>query len=154
MRSRFTLAHTGPNGKFPRPTSRLPRGQAESIIARFSRASLPLLIDCLAIADDETVSGRSVWPIFVGYIVSGRILDAWFELNEAFRYFRMDRMNAAELLEELKPDRQPLLRLRWEAAMSAERGEYPEAERRPTMLLSLQLGRQQTVGFAAVDAFR
>ena len=50
-------------------------------------------------------------------------------------------MNASELPEELIHDRKPLLRLRWEAAMLAERGKYAEADRRPTMLLSLQLGR-------------
>lgn len=80
-------------------------------------------------ADDGTVSQRTVWPVLVGYRDSGRILAAWCELREAFRYFRTDRMSAAELLEELIPDRQPSLRLRWEAAMSAEREKYAEADR-------------------------
>lgn len=79
-------------------------------------------------ADDGTVSERTVWPVLVGYRDSGRILAAWCELREAFRYFRTDRMNAAELLEELIPDRQPSLRLRWEAAMSAERKKYAGAD--------------------------
>lgn len=78
--------------------------------------------------NDGTASERTVWPVLIGYRDSGRILAAWCELREAFRYFRTDRMNAAELLDELIPDRQRTLRLRWEAAMSAEREKYAEAD--------------------------
>ena len=43
VQSRFTLAQTGPIGKFPRPISRLPRGHAGMLNARFPHASLPPL---------------------------------------------------------------------------------------------------------------
>jgi predicted DNA-binding transcriptional regulator YafY len=67
---------------------------------------------------------RVVWPVLLGYRDAGRILAAWCELRQAFRYFRTDRMAAARILEERVPERLPLLRARWQVAMEAERAKY------------------------------
>jgi len=72
-------------------------------------------------------SERIVWPVLLGYRDAGRILAAWCENREAFRYFRTDRMHSAELLDTPIPERRDLLHARWRAAMEAERARYGEA---------------------------
>lgn len=69
---------------------------------------------------------RVVWPVLLGYRDAGRILAAWCESRHAFRYFRTDRMVAAEVLPDAIPERAALLRARWEAAMDAERATRPK----------------------------
>lgn len=69
-------------------------------------------------------SERCVWPVLLGYRDEGRILAAWCELREGFRYFRTDRMTYAVLLEDRFPERPAALKRRWKVAMEAERERY------------------------------
>lgn len=67
---------------------------------------------------------RTIWPVFVGYRDTGRILAAWCELRQGFRYFRTDRMRSAEMLAAAIPEQRRALRMRWETAMAIERAHY------------------------------
>ncbi len=71
-----------------------------------------------------TRTERILWPIVVGYRDAGRILAAWCELRQDFRYFRTDRILAADVLAEKIPERSDRLRARWRTAMEAERRRY------------------------------
>ncbi len=73
---------------------------------------------------DGHMSERVVWPVLLGYRDEGRILAAWCELREGFRYFRTDRMTFAEAREERYPEQPAALKKRWRAAMDAERETY------------------------------
>lgn len=70
------------------------------------------------------VTQRVIWPILLGYRDAGRILAAWCELRSGFRYFRTDRMISADVLDQRIPERAPVLRARWRAAMDVERAKY------------------------------
>ena len=74
-------------------------------------------------------TSRVVWPVVLGYRDAGRILAAWCELRGDFRYFRTERMERADVLDEGYPERPAVLRKRWRAAMDRERERYrAEAE--------------------------
>ncbi|WP_428675025.1 helix-turn-helix transcriptional regulator [Roseibium sp.] len=73
---------------------------------------------------DGRTSERVVWPVLLGYRDEGRILAAWCELREDFRYFRTDRMTFAEIRDERYPEIPAALKKRWRAAMDAERETY------------------------------
>ncbi len=64
---------------------------------------------------------RVIWPILLGYRDAGRIVAAWCELRQAFRYFRTERIGRAEVLDDRIPRRMDLLKADWRAAMAAER---------------------------------
>jgi predicted DNA-binding transcriptional regulator YafY len=76
--------------------------------------------------DDGRSSERVVWPILLGYRDLGRILAAWCELRQDFRYFRTDRMEAMTVLGVRYPERPAALKTRWEKAMVLERRRYAE----------------------------
>jgi predicted DNA-binding transcriptional regulator YafY len=78
--------------------------------------------------DNGDHSYRVVWPILLGYRDAGRLLAAWCELRQAFRYFRTDRMTAVHVLDDLIPERATLLRKRWQKAMEAERDQYADQQ--------------------------
>uniref|UniRef100_UPI001F50DEA6 helix-turn-helix transcriptional regulator n=1 Tax=Komagataeibacter melomenusus TaxID=2766578 RepID=UPI001F50DEA6 len=67
-----------------------------------------------------TPTGRTVWPVVLGYSDTTRMLIAWCELRQDFRHFRMDRMGAVEILDE--PAGEPHARLlrRWEVRRASE----------------------------------
>lgn len=67
---------------------------------------------------------RVVWPILLGYRDAGRILAAWCELRNSFRYFRTERMISADILKQRIPETAPALRARWRSAMDEERASY------------------------------
>lgn len=69
---------------------------------------------------------RVIWPILLGYRDTSRILAAWCELRAGFRYFRTERINEAEVLDDPIPRRMDILRTEWERAMQAERKRYSE----------------------------
>ncbi|XHC09937.1 YafY family protein [Labrenzia sp. ac12] len=69
-------------------------------------------------------SKRVVWPVLLGYRDEGRILAAWCELRQGFRYFRTDRMTFAEALDQRYPESRGSLKDRWRKAMDAERESY------------------------------
>lgn len=72
-------------------------------------------------------TARTVWPVLLGYRDSGRILAAWCELREGFRYFREDRMIRARVLDSCYPERRVHLRARWQEAMAVERMRFADA---------------------------
>ncbi|EAV44282.1 hypothetical protein SIAM614_03950 [Roseibium aggregatum IAM 12614] len=73
---------------------------------------------------DGKESQRVVWPVLLGYRDEGRILAAWCELRQGFRYFRTDRMTFAEALDQRYPESRGSLKERWRKAMDAERESY------------------------------
>jgi predicted DNA-binding transcriptional regulator YafY len=73
---------------------------------------------------DGKESKRVVWPVLLGYRDEGRILAAWCELRQGFRYFRTDRMTFAEALDQRYPESRGSLKERWRKAMDAERESY------------------------------
>ncbi|UES37525.1 helix-turn-helix transcriptional regulator [Roseibium aggregatum] len=73
---------------------------------------------------DGKESKRVVWPVLLGYRDEGRILAAWCELRQGFRYFRTDRMTFAEALDQRYPESRSFLKDRWRKAMDAERESY------------------------------
>lgn len=74
--------------------------------------------------DSGARTERVVWPILLGYRDAGRILAAWCELRNSFRYFRTDRMISADILEQRIPENALVLRARWRSAMDQERESY------------------------------
>ncbi len=73
---------------------------------------------------DGKESKRVVWPVLLGYRDEGRILAAWCELRQDFRYFRTDCMTFAEALDQRYPESRGSLKDRWRKAMDAERESY------------------------------
>ena len=65
-------------------------------------------------------SERVIWPVLIGYVGTARLLAAWCELRSDFRHFRLDRIDAAEVLEARIPARPALLRARWRAHWEAQ----------------------------------
>lgn len=63
---------------------------------------------------------RTVWPVVLGYSDTHRILIAWCEQRQGFRHFRIDRMQAAELLDQPIGEPRSQLHRRWEAWRAAE----------------------------------
>ncbi len=57
---------------------------------------------------------RTVWPVILGLAETSRMLVAWCELRQDFRHFRIDRIIAAERLDEPNGLRQGELRRRWQ----------------------------------------
>lgn len=75
----------------------------------------------------EALTERVIWPILLGYRDSGRIIAAWCELRQGFRYFRTERIVSGEVLDQKIPRRRDLLKADWSAAMDIERLRYQEA---------------------------
>lgn len=73
-------------------------------------------------------STRIVWPILVGYVGALHSLIGWCELRRDFRVFRMDRLIAADFLEERYPEDRSALRRRWMDSLKRE--EQADAARR------------------------
>lgn len=72
----------------------------------------------------NTLTDRVIWPILLGYRDAGRIIAAWCELREGFRYFRTELIVQGQILPDKIPRRMDLLRAEWRAAMEAERKRY------------------------------
>ena len=65
----------------------------------------------LAYTDGERRSTkRIVWPLQLGFMDSARVLVAWCELREDFRFFRTDRIQAVVAKERYPVRRVDLLR--------------------------------------------
>lgn len=75
-------------------------------------------------------SERVIWPVLLGYRDAGRILAAWCELRNGFRYFRTERMISADILEQRIPKNAGVLRAQWRSAMDQERASYARQEDR------------------------
>lgn len=76
---------------------------------------------------DGQETRRVIWPILLGYRDTSRIIAAWCELREGFRYFRTERIVMAEVLETPIPRRMDLLRTEWQKTMEAERRRYEDS---------------------------
>lgn len=73
---------------------------------------------------DQKQTTRTIWPILLGYRDAGRIIAAWCELREGYRYFRTDRIIKGEVLSDKIPRRMDLLKADWRKAMDEERKRY------------------------------
>ena len=71
---------------------------------------------------------RVIWPILLGYRDTSRIIAAWCELREGFRYFRTERIAEGDVLNASIPRRMDLLRTELQSAMEAERRRYEEGQ--------------------------
>jgi predicted DNA-binding transcriptional regulator YafY len=60
--------------------------------------------------NDGQITDRVVWPVLLGYRDTGRILAAWCELRQAFRYSRTDRLLVAHVMPDSVPERPAELR--------------------------------------------
>jgi predicted DNA-binding transcriptional regulator YafY len=69
---------------------------------------------------------RVIWPILLGYRDTSRIIAAWCEMREGFRYFRTERIIEAEVLDDSIPQRMDLLRAEWRRETDAERKRYED----------------------------
>ncbi len=49
--------------------------------------------------DDQAPNDRVVWPVALGFFDQTEMLAAWCELRDAFRHFRIDRLDSLALLE-------------------------------------------------------
>ncbi|MCP8939030.1 YafY family transcriptional regulator [Alsobacter sp. SYSU M60028] len=58
-------------------------------------------------------SRRVVWPVALAFFENALVLAAWCELREDFRHFRVDRIETADTLEALVPERRAALLKRW-----------------------------------------
>ncbi len=74
----------------------------------------------------NVLTDRVIWPILLGYRDNGRIVAAWCELRQGFRYFRTERIVEGDVLTEKTPRRMDLLKAEWRAAMDEERRHYNE----------------------------
>ncbi len=69
---------------------------------------------------------RVIWPIMLGYRDTSRIIAAWCELREGFRYFRTERIFEADVLDTPIPRRMDILRVELRRAMDTERNRYTD----------------------------
>lgn len=67
------------------------------------------------------VSERVIWPFALAYFERARVLMAWCELRQDFRYFRTDRITRAELLEARYPRRKQALLKAWRDTLAPEK---------------------------------
>lgn len=64
-----------------------------------------------------TETGRTLWPLVIGYLDSVRVLIAWCELRADFRTFRLDRIDAVIFLADRIPTDPGALRRKWRASL-------------------------------------
>lgn len=75
------------------------------------RRERKLHIDYLDLAGQR--SERLLWPFALGFFDQFQMLVAWCELRQAFRHFRLDRIQAATPLEQRYPRGRRLLLKEW-----------------------------------------
>lgn len=83
------LSIPGPDGN-GFPENKVPLSLLRSAIRTRRRLAIAY------VDDRERRTERVVWPIFLGFMDSARVLTGWCELREAFRFFRTDRILSAE----------------------------------------------------------
>ena len=72
-------------------------------------------------ADEHgAVTERTVWPLLIGYLDARRILVGWCELRQDYRSFRLDRIRAADFLDDAIPGRPAQMRAEWLKRVRAE----------------------------------
>lgn len=65
-------------------------------------------------SEDGRETRRIIWPIAVAYFDAQRLIIAWCELRQAFRWFRTDRMLAIKVCDEKYPIRRKVLLKQWD----------------------------------------
>ncbi len=60
----------------------------------------------------EAATDRTVWPVALGFFGAAEVLAAWCETRQAFRHFRLDRIEAATLSQRY-PTRRRILLADW-----------------------------------------
>ena len=65
---------------------------------------------------DGAASSRLVWPIALGFFDAVRMLACWCELRQAFRHFRIDRMQQVTISEQSCPQSRYKLLKEWKSA--------------------------------------
>ena len=70
--------------------------------------------------NDGRDSRRTVWPFALGFFEETRVLAAWCELRQDFRYFRTDRIAEAAILASRYPRRRQALLKDWRAARGVD----------------------------------
>jgi predicted DNA-binding transcriptional regulator YafY len=65
-------------------------------------------------SEDGRETRRTIWPIAVAYFDAQRLIIAWCELRQAFRWFRTDRMLAIKVCDEKYPIRRNVLLKQWD----------------------------------------
>ncbi len=73
-------------------------------------------------AEEGEPTERIIWPAMLGYTEHVRLLAAWCELRQDFRLFRLDRIVAAEFLDEPHGRRPGELRSAWRRQFAASAG--------------------------------
>jgi predicted DNA-binding transcriptional regulator YafY len=104
------------------PVETQPEVLSAARIRQAIRARVKIAVTYRDGSDAETE--RILWPILLGYRDAGRIIAAWCELRQGFRYFRTERIISGEVLDAKIPRRMDLLRSEWSVAMAAERQQY------------------------------
>ncbi|EPT7033950.1 helix-turn-helix transcriptional regulator [Cronobacter malonaticus] len=69
---------------------------------------------------DGAASSRLVWPIALGFFDAVRMLACWCELRQAFRHFRIDRMQRVTVSEQSCPQSRYKLLKEWKNAEGIE----------------------------------
>lgn len=75
--------------------------------------------------DSRRYTSRVIWPIWVAYFETARLIVAFRELRQAFRHFRTDRIQSAEFLEETFPTPMRVLRAAWRRQEKARNCSQP-----------------------------
>jgi len=96
------------------------KGPRADDMRQFIRDSAALSIEYTDLSD--TKSTRTVLPLAMIYYVDSVILAAWCELRQAFRHFRIDRINTCAPTGETYPDRCRRLRFEWEREAGTQDG--------------------------------
>jgi predicted DNA-binding transcriptional regulator YafY len=85
-------------------------GDNLDVIRESIRSEHKLQISYLDLKDAKSV--RIVWPIAVGFFEDAQVLVAWCELRQAFRHFRLDRIDGLTPIDSRYP--------RWRIALLQE----------------------------------
>lgn len=114
--SRLELEH---NGLLIGPGHTLPANdEIVQIVRRAIRREHKLAID-YADAQQQR-SQRVIWPCALGYFDHALVLVAWCESRHDFRHFRIDRLQAAQILPERLPEARQKLLQNWRQQMGIQ----------------------------------
>lgn len=70
--------------------------------------------------EQERLSSRTIWPFAVAYYVDATLVTAWCELRDDFRHFRVDRVQALDVLDDGFPVPGRTLMARWLERFSSD----------------------------------
>jgi predicted DNA-binding transcriptional regulator YafY len=104
-----------------RETAEAPLSMPGPAAAAFPENTVPLTVLRGAIKDRRRLAiayadqqgrrtHRVVWPVLLGFMDQARVVTGWCELRQAFRFFRTDRIESAEVLDRYPAPRARLIR--------------------------------------------